>query len=286
VREVLRLAAFSDDPRGGNPAGVVLDATGLTKPDMLRIAADVGYSETAFLVPAGDRTYDMRYFSSQAEVSFCGHATIASGVLLGPGEWVFRTGDGDVRVQVSPGDNRLLIATLTSVSPRVDVIADDHLTELLASLGWTTDELDPTMPPRVAYAGAHHPIIAARNRDRLGQLDYHVDRLRTLMLARNWTTIDLVWRESASVFHARNPFPVGGVYEDPATGAAAAGFGAYLRELELVQPPVTVTVLQGAEMGRPSTIRVELRRDDDRVRVSGTAVHIPPGDGWRPRVRP
>ncbi len=46
------------------------------------------------------------------------------------------------------------------------------------------------------------------------------------MLRAGWTTVDLVWREGPSSFHARNPFPVGGVVEDPATGAAAAALGA------------------------------------------------------------
>ena len=61
-----------------------------------------------------------------------------------------------------------------------------------------------------------------------------MDALRALMLKQDWTTIDLVWRESPDVFQARNPFPVGGVFEDAATGAAAAAFGGYLRELGLV----------------------------------------------------
>ena len=62
--------------------------------------------------------------------------------------------------------------------------------------------------------------------------------------------------------------------EDPATGAAAAAFGAYLRELGLVQPPATLTLHQGDDLGRPSLIHVELRADDTRVRVSGNAVPI------------
>ena len=286
MNDVPRLAAFSADPDGGNPAGVVPDARGLSDRDMLQIAADVGYSETAFLVDAGNGSYDVRYFSPLAEVPFCGHATIASGVLLGPGEWLFATRSGDVAVDVSRQDDGLVTATLTSVSPHIDDIADDDLAELLAALGWAVGDLDPTMPPRVAYAGAYHPILAARERDRLSRLDYDVGRLRTLMLDRDWTTIDLVWRETDRVFHARNPFPVGGVYEDPATGAAAAAFGAYLRALGLVQLPVTVTIHQGGEMGRPSTLLVELRADDERVRVSGTAVHIPRGDDWRPQRQP
>jgi PhzF family phenazine biosynthesis protein len=77
------------------------------------------------------------------------------------------------------------------------------------------------------------------------------------------------------VFHARNPFPPGGVYEDPATGAAAAAFGGYLRELGLVAAPATLTVHQGHDMGRPSLLRVGLDEGADTgVRVTGQAVQI------------
>src|SRR5579862_4101527 len=78
--EVLRYTAFTRDPQGGNPAGVLLDATGVTPSQMQQIAADVGYSETAFLVPTGERTFAVRYFAPRAEVPFCGHATIAAAV--------------------------------------------------------------------------------------------------------------------------------------------------------------------------------------------------------------
>jgi PhzF family phenazine biosynthesis protein len=286
MNEVHRLAAFSADPGGGNPAGVVITQGGIPDTDMLKLAEHIGYSETAFLMDLGNRKFDVRYFSPVAEVPFCGHATIAAGVLLGAGDWLFLTRSGEVSVDVTRPRGGPVTATLTSVRPRIDDLADDDLAELLATLRWTAADLDPALPPRVAYAGAYHPILAARKGTRLDRLDYEVDRLRALMLARNWTTIDLVWRKSATVFHARNPFPVGGVYEDPATGAAAAAFGAYLRELGLVRPPATVTVLQGQQMGRPSTLLMELRADDDRIRVSGTAVHILPGDDWRPAAQP
>ena len=78
--EVLRYTAFSQDPTGGNPAGVVLDASGADSDAMQAVAAEVGYSETAFLFPLVDDEFVVRYFSPEAEVSFCGHATIATAV--------------------------------------------------------------------------------------------------------------------------------------------------------------------------------------------------------------
>lgn len=77
-----RLSAFSNDPSGGNPAGVWIGRSFPSNRKMLEIAADVGYSETVFAIRQGS-TLDVRYFSPEDEVAFCGHATIALGVLLG-----------------------------------------------------------------------------------------------------------------------------------------------------------------------------------------------------------
>ena len=82
---LLRLAAFTTDPSGGNPAGVWIGEALPADDEMQRIAAEVGYSETAFLAPDGSGAtgrFRVRYFSPLAEVPFCGHATIASGVAL------------------------------------------------------------------------------------------------------------------------------------------------------------------------------------------------------------
>ncbi len=117
-------------------------------------------------------------------------------------------------------------------------------------------------------------MLVAATRRRLAELDYDFDALREVMSAQGWTTVALVWREDATTYHVRNPFPVGGVVEDPATGAAAAAFGAYLRDLGAVPVPVTLTLRQGVDMGRPSVLRVSLSADDLRVEVSGTAVPI------------
>ena len=99
---ILRYTAFTDDPAGGNPAGVVLDASELSGARMQEIAAELGYSETAFATKREDGSFDVRYFSPEAEVPFCGHATIATGVALaerdGPGLRSFHTQAGEVPV--------------------------------------------------------------------------------------------------------------------------------------------------------------------------------------------
>ncbi|MER7657970.1 PhzF family phenazine biosynthesis protein [Streptomyces albidoflavus] len=285
---VLRYAAFTRDPAGGNPAGVVLEAAGLDEATMLAVAARLGYSETAFLTPPpaggeapeGVRAYRARYFSPQAEVPFCGHATVATAVALGErhgtGEYLFHTQAGPVPVTVGERDG-VLRATLTGVPPHTEEYAEADLAEALAALGWDRADLDPALAPRVAYAGARHLVLAAATRERLSRLDYDFERLRTLMLRTGLTTVQLVWRDTTDplVFHVRDPFPVGGVVEDPATGAAALAFGAYAREAGLVPEDAELTLHQGEDMGRPGVLTVTLVPGDPRVRVSGTGVPLP-----------
>ncbi|MYY06550.1 MULTISPECIES: PhzF family phenazine biosynthesis isomerase [unclassified Streptomyces] len=282
--EVLRYTAFSADPEGGNPAGVVLDAAGLDDAAMLGVAAGLGYSESAFLTgraetaEPGARGYAIRYFSPKAEVPFCGHATVATALALaerdGPGELEFTTRAGRVPVTVVRAGGALT-ATLTSVAPHTEDIGAADLAEALSALDWPAAGLDPALPPRIAYAGARHLVLAAGTRERLAALDYDFARLEAFMRRLDLTTLQLVWRASPTVFHVRDPFPVGGVVEDPATGAAAAAFGAYLRALSLVPETAELTLHQGEDMGRPGTLTVTLRAGDARVRVSGTGTRLP-----------
>jgi PhzF family phenazine biosynthesis protein len=276
---VQRYTAFSDRPEGGNPAGVVLDAAGLDASAMQAIAAEVGYSETAFLVGSdAPGAYAVRYFSPLAEVPFCGHATIATAVALadrdGPGDITLATMAGTVPVRTEADAEGRTLATLTSVAPRVEEPAEDDVERALAALRWEAGELDPALPARIAFAGARHLVLAAATRARLAALEYDFEALRSLMLERDLTTVQLVWRESPLVFHARDPFPVGGVVEDPATGAAAAALGGYLRELGLVNPPARVTIHQGHDLGRPSLLLVDLDPARQEIQVSGHAVAI------------
>ncbi len=180
---------------------------------------------------------------------------------------------GIVEVDVAPSPDGPA-ATLTSVSPHTEVFPAEALQAALDALDWRAEDLDPGLPVRVAYAGARHLVLAAGTRERLARLDYDFDGLRDLMLEHDLTTVQLVHRVEPHVFHARDPFPVGGVVEDPATGAAAAALGGYLRELELVSPPAEVTIHQGAEIGRPSVLHVAIPTTGG-IRVTGTAVRIP-----------
>ncbi len=271
-----RLAAFTNSPEGGNPAGVWIGDT-LPEPDeMQRIAAEVGYSETAFIAPRTGLQRNVRYYSPEAEVPFCGHATIASGVALGESSgddtYLLATAVGDIPVVVRSRDNAKE-ASLTSVAPKYELAPKKLIDEALGLLGWTKDDLDYSIPPARAYAGNWHLVIAVSTKALLDKMQYDFEKLKSLMIDDDLITLQLIWRESADVFQSRNPFPVGGVVEDPATGAAAAALGGYLREANLVSAPSTMTIHQGEVMGRPSRIVVDIPRTGGIV-VTGSAVRI------------
>lgn len=87
-------------------------------------------------------------------------------------------------------------------------------------------------------------------------------------------TISLLWQGSDGVFHSRNAFASGGVYEDPATGAAAAALAGYLRDIDW-KGPRTFTILQGEDMGMPSRLTVSFTpASGESVAVSGEVRHI------------
>lgn len=272
-----RLSAFTRDPRGGNPAGVWIGERLPDPKDMQRIAKEVGFSETAFLARRTDGSFDTRYFSPEKEISFCGHATIASGVLLGElegdGLYALSTAVGEVPVRVERVSGGGFEASLTSVATRYRAPGAELLASVLDALDWSGEDLDPALPPAVAFAGAWHLVLAVARPERLDPLSYDFERMKRIMLDETLTTLQLVYRERDDLFHARNPFPVGGVVEDPATGAAAAALGGYLRDAGLVRAPFDFTIRQGEAMGRPSLIQVHVPAEGG-ITVSGSAVAI------------
>ncbi len=271
--QLFQLASFSVGDEGGNPAGVWIGDELPDAAKMQQIAADIGASETAFIAPAVGSRRTVRYFSPEVEVSFCGHATIASGVVLGredgEGMYVLDTSIGEVEVTAKQRGSEME-ASLRSVSTRQEPIAHATLQEALNCLGWNEDDLDPGIPPINAFAGAWHYILAVANRDMLANLNYDFDALKALMQREGLTTLQLIWRERVDLFHSRNPFPIGGIVEDPATGAAAAALGGYLRDAKLVDPPLQFRIRQGEYLGMPSQIHVAVPVDGGII-VSGIA---------------
>jgi predicted PhzF superfamily epimerase YddE/YHI9 len=329
---VLRYAAFADPANiaadasanattnagaggstvGGNPAGIVLDAAGLTDADMQRIAAEVGYAETAFVIDSGadhqvvgnetdSNRFTLRYFSPIAEVPFCGHATVATAVALAErtstststststntntntnqgtatsddaATFTFDTSVGEVTITTTRTTNGIT-AAFTSVQPEVRPIDPAVLRHLLSLLGLTETDLDARYPVRLSYAGNWHPIVVLRDPAVFDTFRFDPTAMRTLMDAEGYTgTVSILLATSPTEFEARNLFPVGAITEDPATGSAAASLGGYLRSLGSVDDAAPVIIHQGRHVGSPSLLTIHIPKSGGIV-VSGTAVPI------------
>ncbi len=289
--QIDRYAASSDDPGSGNPAGVVLDAGRLGATEMQHIATQLGYSETAFVTGPisrtrpvgrdqesgpGDAPIPIRYFAPEGEVDFCGHATIATAVAigetLGAGDYLLSTRVGPVAITARREGTRT-IGTLRSPAIHCFPLEPRLRTQLLDTLHWVERDLDPDFTPAIGFGGNRHLVLVARDLTRLETLAYDFNTLQRLSRQHNWVTVHLVAATGPGQWRARDPFPWGGVVEDPATGAAAAAFAGYLRSQGRATVGDTFVITQGVEMGRPSRIEVELL--EDAALVSGTTVRIP-----------
>lgn len=269
---LLRIAAFSDGDRGGNPAGVLITESHPDSAEMRRIAAGLGYSETAFAMPDGD-AWRVRYFSPESEVPFCGHATIALGAALADrfGEGVFRLKLNQAEITVEGWrEGGQSLAALQSPPTRSEPMPPDLLGELLELFAYRKADLAAEIPPARIHGGADHLALCLRSRAALAAMRYDLDAGRELMNREGLITILLAWSETPRRFHTRNPFASGGVYEDPATGAASAAFAGYLRDLEWPHGGA-IEILQGEDMGAPSRLYAEIPpRPGSSIRVSGS----------------
>ncbi|MDP1789953.1 MAG: PhzF family phenazine biosynthesis protein [Methylibium sp.] len=271
---VLKIAAFSDGDAGGNPAGVVLADALPADAEMQRIAAEVGFSETVFAVPA-DRGWRVRYFSPEAEVPFCGHATIALGAALalsrGDGAFALSLNAADVTVEGRRSEGNAVWAALQSPPTRSMPATPQLISDVLALFGYAVDDLDLALPPARIHAGADHLVLALKTRAGLASMAYDLEAGRALMKREGLVTILLLHAQTKQLFHARNAFAYGGVYEDPATGAATAALAGYLRDIGWPHGGV-IDVVQGEDMGMRSCLRAEIpARPGSSIRVSGAA---------------
>jgi trans-2,3-dihydro-3-hydroxyanthranilate isomerase len=245
---------------------VVLDADRLDAGRMQAITSELGLSETVFVLEEASR---LRIFTPGGEVPLAGHPVVGASLELArlgripsEGRTVFRTGVGETPVDVGGG-----VATMTQAEPRLGPELDPD--EVAGALGLTS--ADVVGRPRVCSTGLGQGFAQVRDRDALARVRPDlaaIGRLKSLGL--------LAWADEADGVVAQRYFvPQLGIREDPATGSAAGALGA-LRVFDGAAPG-PLTVRQGAEIGRPSTIEVEVRGkpgSPTSVRVGGRAVLV------------
>jgi trans-2,3-dihydro-3-hydroxyanthranilate isomerase len=281
---------FTDRAFAGNPLAVVLDADGLPTESLQALAREFNLSETVFpMRPTADAAdYRVRIFTPGVEVPFAGHPSIGAAWVLASlgrlptGRVVQECGAGLLPLVVGAGPGRV---ELGGGAPSVSYPADPA--PLLRAVGLEPDDLLAGVPPRVAGCGLDFFYLAVRP-DAVERAAPDLAALRALDPRGVEAGVSVVsYDGSRAAAHCR-VFAAGvGVPEDPATGSAALGLGAYLAASGLVAADgeTDYVVLQGVEMGRPSRLDcavVTAGGEAVQCRVAGSVVPVAVGEISRP----
>ncbi len=275
--------AFTDQPFGGNPAGVVLldqDAPFPSEKLMQQVAAELRYSETAFVQCKSPTEYTTRYFTPRSEVDLCGHATIATfGVLrqegLAPdGETcINHTLAGDLSVQIG---ERVM---MQMAEPKLIATIDNP--EEVERLCRIMTAMPPRLPIAIVSTGLPDIILPVESLEELNALHPDMDALSDYSREKNVVGVHAFaltrGTNDSSVAHVRNFAPLYGVNEESATGTANAALRHYLHVNSIVSQPGESNFIQGEAMLRPSVVTTQLD-DKGRIFVGGCSRIIAKGN--------
>lgn len=288
---------FTDRAFNGNPLAIFPEAEGLTTQEMQSIAKEMNLSETTFVLPAEDprAQFRLRIFTPAAELPLAGHPVVGTCFILAErGMIPLQEGQerttrifqeckaGVLPVDIVVTGGKVERAVMTQSPPRfLDEYLDRDL--LAAAVGLTPEELLPDgLPAQLVSTGLPQLMVPARSLAAFGRIQLDLAAMRRV-LTKNGTDCFMIFTRECvtpeATVHARMFAPILGVAEDPATGSASGALGAYLVHRGLIEasPTASIVVEQGYEMGRPSTIHVEVDADDSgpvEVRVGGKAVEV------------
>jgi trans-2,3-dihydro-3-hydroxyanthranilate isomerase len=285
---------FTDRRFGGNPLAVLPDARGLTTTQMAAIAREFNLSETVFVQPPADpaNTRRLYIFTPTRELPFAGHPTVGAAFVLGAvGEIpltgsetriVFEEGVGPVPVTIRardgmPSFTQLSVAKLPEIGPPPPSTA-----AVAAMLSLSADDLVDAL--QIVSCGVPFLMVPVRSREVLARARPRAELFTPTLAASRTTEVFVFFHDAAHErAHARMFAPTIGILEDPATGSACACLGGYLAFHGLARRGATTAVVveQGADMGRPSVLEVEVDTASDgsvtAVRVGGSTVLISEG---------
>jgi len=279
------LDVFTNNRFEGNPLAVFTDGDGLSDDQMLAIAREMNLSETVFVQkPTEEEALArLRIFTTREELKLAGHPVIGTWFLLGElgvvpaqdgGVHILQeTGAGVLPVEIRFKDGRPQRVTMTQKEAIFKPAKIDKK-KLAAALGISPKDFDPKMQPEFVSTGIFNLMVPLRNRAALGKIAMNMTELRRLQGKNATMAYCFALGPNGKAF-SRGMLPWG-LYEDAATGSAAGSLGAYLVRNGKLAPGHTLSILQGAEMGRPSHIEVEVTQSGRKLvpRVSGAAVKV------------
>ncbi|MCQ2560926.1 MAG: PhzF family phenazine biosynthesis protein [Clostridia bacterium] len=284
--------AFTDKVFGGNPAGVVYIPEGADFPDdetMRKTAAELRYSETAFLKTLGDKKFHVRYFTPAAEVDLCGHATIAtfytlfaSGAIKAGDVCDFKTMAGDLTVLVTESG---VLMDMGEAQAFGTIEAPEKLEELYRIMGAevVVPEKDgQKLYPELVSTGLTDIMMAVKDMDALNGLEPNMKALSDLSKAYDVTGVHaFTVNTTDGNVHCRNFAPLYDIDEEAATGTSNGALTYYLYKRGFVTPGKDNIFIQGEAMDRPSIITsrlTELGEGKIKIQVGGVAAILAEGE--------
>lgn len=292
-RRFVTLDVFTARRFAGNPLAVVLDATGLDTDSMQAITREFNLAETVFVLPAQDTAHRacLRIFTPATELPFAGHPTVGAAVLLnridggGTREFVLEEGIGPIPCATAATDPdrgraRFQLARL----PEALGDAADRET-IAAALGLVPEEIGfDNFLPSLWSAGISFTFVPVRSLDAIKRCQPRLEHWEAAFTQHDRSSAYVFCRdavEAGSAFHARMFAPRLGVYEDPATGSAAAALaGVILRGAPPADGEHDIVIEQGFEMGRPSLITLSMTVQNGRLAaasIGGAAIAVTEG---------
>ena len=279
------LDVFTNNRFEGNPLAVFTDGDGLSDDQMLAVAREMNLSETVFVQKPTDQDAlaRLRIFTTKEELKLAGHPVIGTWFLLaelgvvpaqdGGVHILQETGAGVLPVEIRFKDGRPQRVTMTQ-KEAIFKPAKINKRKLATALGLSPKDFDVKLQPEFVSTGIFNLMVPLRNRAALGKIAMNMTELRRLQGKNATMSYCFALGGNGKAF-SRGMLPWE-LYEDAATGSAAGSLGAYLVRNGKLSPGHTLTILQGAEMGRPSHLEVEVTQSGKKLvpRVSGAAVRV------------
>lgn len=270
--------AFTDRAFGGNPAGVVLLYGGFPDEQLMQqIAAELRYSETAFVHRDNSNEYTVRYFTPLAEVDLCGHATIAAfGTLRQEG---ILQDDTVCKIHTLAGDLKVKIGDTVMMQMAPPVVMDKHLDEvrLHAIMTGNAPTEWPPLPVEIISTGLPDIIMPVKDIPTLNTLQPDMTSLAALSHELQVVGVHaFTLSRDNHTAHVRNFAPLCGIPEEPATGTANAALAHYLYHHGIITQPSMCSFLQGEAMDRPSVVVAQY--DHDAIWIGGNSKIIATGN--------
>ncbi|WP_436865656.1 PhzF family phenazine biosynthesis protein [Bacillus fungorum] len=282
--------AFTNKPNMGNPAGIVLDADGLTEEEMQRIAEKIGFNETTFVFSSEVADVRMRYFTPRFEMDLCGHGTVGTifalrerGLLEERTNITIETKAGILPIQIDVNTKGETFIKMRQAAPQFKDFAGSK-EELAHSIGLEVNDLDVSLPIVYGSTGNWTVIVPIKNLDACERMKPNNDAFPSVLKEIPNASIHPVCLETYDEqvqMHGRHfSSAFAGTIEDPVTGTASGVMGAYYaaylekdfeQELELI-------VEQGQEINKDGRVMVYVTKDVEtenlQIDIAGTAVYV------------